>query len=93
MPPTLKENRETMLKLTYASHKLRVKHATQQTIHLENSVAATQFYHRPIRGRPPHRNQPKVAGMAQAAFVRATPAVKFFSGVNYDKSGFLPIHG
>ncbi len=31
-----------MLKLAYALHKLRVKHATQQAIHLEDSVAATR---------------------------------------------------
>ncbi len=31
-----------MLKLVYASHKLRVKHATRRAIHLEDSVAATQ---------------------------------------------------
>ena len=30
-----------MLKLTYALHKLRVKHATRRAIHLEDSVAAT----------------------------------------------------
>jgi len=31
-----------MLKLAYASHKLRVKHATHRTIRLEDSVAATR---------------------------------------------------
>ena len=36
-------NWNTMLKLAYALHKLRVKHATRRTIHLEDSVGATQY--------------------------------------------------
>ena len=33
-----------MLTFVYALHKLCVKHATQQAIHLEDSVAATQIW-------------------------------------------------